>query len=105
MIEDILEYNETIDITNCNTSQQKKTIPTTLKQVQKQMKGFDESLVMYVYHHLNGREEEAKSYLEEWNEEQEEIANSLKKQNELKYATENQITELGENDENKIISS
>lgn len=99
MIEDILEYN------NEDAVKESKHLHPTLKQVQKQMKGFDESLVMYVYHHLNGREEEAKSYLEEWNEEQEEIANSLKKQNELKYATENQITELGENDENKIISS
>lgn len=50
----------------------------TLKQVQTKMKGFDESLILYTYHKLNGREEEAASYLAEWEEEQEAIRNELK---------------------------
>lgn len=49
----------------------------TLKQVQTKMKGFDESLILYTYHKLNGREEEAASYLAEWEEEQEAIRNEL----------------------------
>lgn len=57
--------------------------PATLKQVQKQMKGFDESLVMYMYHHLNGREEEARTYLAEWEEEQEELKHSFSLLNDL----------------------
>lgn len=53
----------------------------TLKMVQKQLKGFDDALVMYVYHTMNGREDEAQSYLQEWKEEQEEIQNSFSKLN------------------------
>lgn len=94
MISDILEYN------NEDGIKESKHKHPTLKQVQKQMKGFDESLVMYMYHHLNGREEDAKTYLAEWEDEQEEIKLALQKQNELN--AEKQL-ELEEN-ENKIIS-
>lgn len=102
MIEDLLEYNSE------DAVKESKHLHPTLKQVQKKMRGFDESLVMYVYHHLNGREEEAKTYLEEWNEEQEQLHQSFLKQNELNTQLQienNKITELGESDENKIISA
>ena len=62
--------------------------PTTLKQVQKQMKGFPEELIMYVYHHMNGRENEAQSYLQEWESEQEELRNSFYRVNELDNSNE-----------------
>lgn len=68
------------DETNLAPSKSNDKRPT-LKQVQKQLKGFDDALVMYVYHTMNGREDEAQSYLQEWKEEQEEIQNSFSKLN------------------------
>lgn len=50
----------------------------TLKEVQRKMKGFPDCLVMYTYHKLNGRDEEAESYLHEFQDEQEEIHNIFK---------------------------
>jgi hypothetical protein len=49
----------------------------TLAQVQKELDGFEHSLVMYVYHHMNGRKDEADSYLEEWKEQQEMLKTKL----------------------------
>ena len=72
------------EIIECDDSKATKTTKhPTLKEVQKKMQGFPESLVYYTYHKLNGREEEAQSYLNEWNEEQEELANLFSKRNEL----------------------
>lgn len=99
MIEDLIEYNSEDGV------KESKHKHPTLKQVQKQMKGFDESLVLYVYHHLNGREEEAQSYLAEWNEEQEELHQSFLKQNELNKQQQQQQIELTDESGNKIIST
>lgn len=55
----------------------------TLKEVQRKMRGFDESLIMYVYHHMNGRESEAQTYLEEWQEQQNAMREELKEQNKM----------------------
>jgi hypothetical protein len=94
MIEDILEYN------NEDAVKSSKFKHPTLKQVQKQMKGFDEALILFVYHKLNGREEVASTYLQEWEEEQEDIKDSFKKRNELNESNkETEITEIAEKKE------
>lgn len=80
MIEDLVEYNSETGM------KESVHIHPTLKMVQKKMKGFDEALIMYVYHKMNGRDQEAQSYLEEWQEEQEGIRNELARQ--TKLATE-----------------
>ena len=90
MIEDILEYN------NEDGVKESKHKHPTLTMVQKQMKGFDESLILYVYHKMNGREQEAQTYLEEWNEEQEELHKVFLKKNELN--SQLSITEDGNGD-------
>ena len=77
MIEDMLDF------TNETAIKESKHKHPTLKQVQKQLKGFEESLILYVYHKMNGRFDEAQSYLQEWDEEQEELHNVFKKRNEL----------------------
>jgi hypothetical protein len=80
MIEDLVEYNSESGM------KESVHIHPTLKMVQKKMKGFDEALIMYVYHKMNGREQDAQSYLEEWEEEQDGIRNELIRQ--AKLATE-----------------
>lgn len=87
---------EEINISDCETQKPTSLTPTTLKQVQKQMKGFDESLVLYMYHHLNGREGEARTYLAEWEEEQEELKHSFRLMNDLQKLNEN-ANQLKEN--------
>ena len=57
-----------------------KTFRPTLPKVQRDLAGFSDSLILYVYHLLNGRQEEADSYLEEYKQEQETYANDLKLQ-------------------------
>lgn len=80
------------EIIECDDSKAIKTTKhPTLKEVQKKMQGFPESLVYYTYHKLNGREEEAQSYLNEWNEEQEELANLFSKRNELNEVNNNPL--------------
>lgn len=74
MIEDLVEYNSETGI------KESTHIHPTLKMVQKKMKGFDEALIMYVYHKMNGREQEAESYRLEWEEEQEGIRTELERQ-------------------------
>ncbi len=64
-----------------NCVREHTAIHPTLKEVQRKMKGFDESLILYTYHKLNGRETEAETYLREWNDEQELLAESLRKIN------------------------
>ena len=64
-----------------------KTFHPTLPKVQRDLAGFSDSIIMYVYHHLNGREEEGQSYLEEYKQEQESYANELKTQIEEVQAT------------------
>lgn len=59
----------------------KMPIHPTLKEVRRKMVGFDESLILYTYHKLNGREEEAETYLREFNYEQELLAENLRKLN------------------------
>jgi hypothetical protein len=46
-----------------------KPKPVSLVRLRIEMKGFSETHIMYVYHALNGRKEEADSYLEELIEE------------------------------------
>ena len=89
MIEDLLEFN-------CEDgAKETKHKHPTIKQVQKQMKGFDESLVMYVYHKMNGREDEANTYLQEWEDEQEELKESFRLKNELnKLNSASNITDV-----------
>ena len=71
MIEDILEYS------NDCAEKQSKDVRPTYRMVEKQMKGFPEELINYVYHYMNGRTEEATSYYQEWEYEQEQIKNRL----------------------------
>ena len=61
----------------------------TLKQVQAKLKGFDDSLILYTYHKLNGREEEAASYLAEWEEEQQSIREELQPLRNVKISLDN----------------
>jgi hypothetical protein len=77
MISDIMEYS------NETAIKESQHPHPTLKQVQKQMRGFDEAIIMYVYHKMNGRFDEAQSYLQEWDEEQEELHCTFMKKNEL----------------------
>lgn len=42
----------------------------TLEKIQKEMKNFDYELVMYVYHTINGRNDEAQGYLDAYYEAQ-----------------------------------
>ncbi len=72
------EYN----LTDVFTKENVKHPHPSLKTVQMKMKGFDESLIMFVYHKLNGRDEEAQSYLSEWEYEQDVMRTELQKQNE-----------------------
>lgn len=81
--EEITEYN------NEDGVKESKHIHPTMRQVEKQMQGFPDELKMFVYHHLNGREEDARSYLQEWEDEQEQLRNYFKKINDLNQ--ENQI--------------
>ena len=64
-----------------------KPFHPTLPKVQRDLAGFSDSIIMYVYHSLNGRREEANSYLEEYKQEQEGYANELKSQLEQVQAT------------------
>lgn len=66
-----------------------KQIHPTLKEVQRKMKGFDESLILYTYHKLNGREQEAETYLREWEEEQKILSKTLRKLNSQPITEEN----------------
>lgn len=49
----------------------------TLEKVMKVMEGFSYELQMYCYHKLNGRDDEALSYLEAYKEEQEAMRKEL----------------------------
>lgn len=101
MIEELFDE---INLSECETQKPKKHLHPTLKQVEKQMKGFDESLVMYMYHHLNGREEEARTYLEEWEEQQQELKESFRLMNELQKLNSPHISDNG-NDSGKHATS
>ena len=61
----------------------------TFAKVQRDLSGFHENIILYVYHSLNGRDEEAASYLEEYKCEQHSLANDLIQQ-------QQQIEELKE---------
>ena len=80
----------------------KHALRPTLKEVQRKMRGFDESLVMYVYHHMNGREYEAQTYLDEWEEQQNAMREELQEQNRL--AMENMSGDNKEEEEHVINS-
>lgn len=92
-------FNDIIEVNSEDAIKNDKQIHPTLKEVQKKMQGFPESLIYYTYHKLNGRDEEAKTYLHEWQDEQDELHNSFKKQNEL-----NQIEENKEKEEKQEIT-
>jgi predicted DNA-binding protein YlxM (UPF0122 family) len=68
---------------------QSKQIHPTLNQVRKKLQGFDEALIMYTYHKMNGRFKEAFTYLEEFNEQQEELNQNLRKLNSQPMIEEN----------------
>ena len=53
------------------------TLKPSLEKVQKDLQHFDYELQMYCYHKLNGRDEEAQSYLDTYNSVQEALANEL----------------------------
>ena len=53
------------------------TLKPSLEKVQKDLQYFDYELQMYCYHKLNGRDEEAQSYLDTYNSVQEALANEL----------------------------
>lgn len=76
-------FNEIIEINTEDCIKESKHKHPTLKEVQKKMQGFPESLIFYTYHKLNGRDQEAESYLNEWHDEQEELYNSFNKKNDL----------------------
>ena len=65
-----------------------KPFHPTLPKVQRDLAGFSDSIIMYVYHSLNGRQDEANSYLEEYKQEQESYANELKSQLEVQSEQE-----------------
>jgi hypothetical protein len=78
----IANYEKDLEIEEIFTEdcvKQSKHRHPTLKEVQRKMKGFDESLILYTYHKLNGREQEAETYLREWEEEQELLGQTFKK--------------------------
>lgn len=80
----ITDYEKDLEIEEIFTEdcvKQSKHKHPTLKEVQRKMKGFDESLILYTYHKLNGREEEAETYLREWNDEQELLNEHFRKIN------------------------
>ena len=87
ILDEILEYS------NEDGVKESKHKHPTLKQVQKQLQGFDESLVLFVYHKMNGREDEANSYLAEWEDEQKELNESFKVKNDLEKINSMSITE------------
>lgn len=93
MIADILEFNSEDGV------KESKHKHPTLKQVQKQMKGFEESLIMYMYHKLNGREEDANSYLQEWEDEQEELKESFRLTDLNKLNSTSNITDVSDTGE------
>ena len=53
------------------------TLKPSLEKVQKDLQHFDYELQMYCYHKLNGRDEEAQSYLDSYNSVQEALASEL----------------------------
>lgn len=53
------------------------TLKPSLEKVQKDLQHFDYELQMYCYHKLNGRDEEAQSYLDTYNSVQEALASEL----------------------------
>ena len=69
-----------------------KQLHPTLNQVRKKLQGFDESLIMYTYHKMNGREQEAESYLQEFYEQQEELNQNLRKLNSDAIIEDGQLT-------------
>ena len=85
-------FGETIEFNNEDGIKSSKNLHPTLRMVEKQMKGFPEELVMYVYHHLNGREEDARTYLEEWETEQEQLRNYFHKVNDIDKLSNNNIS-------------
>ena len=70
------------------------TLKPSLEKVQKDLQYFDYELQMYCYHKLNGRDEEAQSYLDTYNSVQEALANEL--------IPESQIEKLKAEEESEI---
>jgi len=64
------ENTQEFDLAGITVAPQHRSLRPTLKEVRRKMVGFDESIIQYMYHHMNGREEEARTYLEEWEDEQ-----------------------------------
>ncbi len=69
------------------------TLKPSLEKVQKDLQHFDYELQMYCYHKLNGRDEEAQSYLDTYNSVQEALASEL--------IPESQIEKLKAEEESK----
>ena len=51
--------------------------PVTIEKIQKDLEYFDYELQMFLYHKLNGRDNEAESYLNAYKHEQKAIKNEL----------------------------
>ena len=60
-----------------NTIGKKKTFRPSLEKVEKDLEGFSHEQIMYCYHKLNGRNEEAESYLSTLKFEQEAMKEEL----------------------------
>lgn len=54
-----------------------KQFKPSLEKVMKDLDGFQHEIKMYVYHKLNGRDDEAQSYLDTYNEEQTQMKEEL----------------------------
>lgn len=59
-------------------------MPVTLEKLQRDMYNFPYELQMYCYHHLNGRLEEADTYLEAYKDMQNKIVEELQVNRNLK---------------------
>lgn len=74
-----------------------KQFKPSLEKVMKDLEGFSHEIIMYVYHKLNGRDEEAQTYLDTYQEEQQQM------KEELAVMTEEEINEFNkqQNEEQK----
>lgn len=70
-----------------------KQFKPSLEKVMKDLDGFSHEIIMYVYHKLNGRDEEAQTYLDTHKEEQEQM------KKELCVMTEEEMKKYGEEQE------
>ncbi len=68
----------------------------TLEKVKKDMDGMPYELIMFCYHKLNDRDEEAQTYLESYKEEQILMKTELMNPQIIEETMENDIIKLGD---------